>query len=300
MKIPSVIAFSLLVAGVLHADPIRVASVSPLLTEIAEAVGGSAVRIIPLVTPEEDPHEYRPTPQDLKEISGAQLILASGKNLEHYLDVLRNAAGPDTRLLPVGDHVPSLELKDGHDDHDHGPAGEGPMEDPHWWHSVPNVIRATEVVRDALIQVDPGKRTTFEENAAAYIRRLKDLDSWIKLKVAELPRNERQLVTSHDAFQYFASTYGFRIHAIEGINPEQEPSAKEVSDLIKTIRDERVKAIFLESNLNPKVSRELTRETGVKIGGMLAADGLGTGESSNYEGMMRHNVTTIVNALSTQ
>ncbi len=85
-----------------------------------------------------------------------------------------------------------------------------------------------------------------------------------------------------------------------GINPEQEPSAKEVSDLIKTIRDERVKAIFLESNLNPKVSRELTRETGVKIGGMLAADGLGTGESSNYEGMMRHNVTTIVNALSTQ
>lgn len=300
MKIPSVIAFSLLVAGVLHADPIRVASVSPLLTEIAEAVGGSAVRIIPLVTPEEDPHEYRPTPQDLKEISGAQLILASGKNLEHYLDVLRNAAGPDTRLLPVGDHVPSLQLKDEHDDHDHGAAGEGPMEDPHWWHSVPNVIRATEVVRDALIQVDPGKRTTFEENAAAYIRRLKDLDSWIKLKVAELPRNERQLVTSHDAFQYFASTYGFRIHAIEGINPEQEPSAKEVSDLIKTIRDERVKAIFLESNLNPKVSRELTRETGVKIGGMLAADGLGTGESSNYEGMMRHNVTTIVNALSTQ
>ena len=107
-----------------------------------------------------------------------------------------------------------------------------------------------------------------------------DLDNWVKRKVAELPRDRRNLVTSHDAFQYFARDYGFKIEAIEGVNTETEASNRHVSELIDDIKKQGVKAIFLESTLNPKVTSQITRETGAKIGGTLYADGLGPGDAS--------------------
>ncbi len=146
-------------------------------------------------------------------------------------------------------------------------------------------------------QAAPADKTEFTTNANAYLAKLAALSAWVKQKVAELPRDKRELVTSHDAFQYFAKQFGFTIYPIEGISTEQEPSAKQVDELIAAIKKEGVKAIFLEDTLNPKVSSEITRETGAKIGGTLYADGLGSGEGSTYEGMMKHNVTAIVEAL---
>jgi zinc/manganese transport system substrate-binding protein len=119
----------------------------------------------------------------------------------------------------------------------------------------------------------------------------------VNRKVAELPRDKRKLVTSHDAFQYFARDYGFTILAIEGVSTESEPSNRHVAELIDEIKKEGVKAIFLESTLNPKVTKEITRETNAKIGGTLYADGIGTGDAATYAGMMKHNVSTIVDAL---
>jgi ABC-type Zn uptake system ZnuABC Zn-binding protein ZnuA len=195
---------------------------------------------------------------------------------------------PAAVIVKVGDRIPSLKMTE---------ENVGVIEDPHWWHSVANVEKATKVIRDALIEVDPAAKATFEKNAAAYLARLAALDAWVKQTVAELPRDKRELVTSHDAFQYFARQYGFKIYAIEGISTEQEASARQVDELIATIKKEGVKAIFLEATLNPKVSTEITRETGAKIGGTLYADGLGSGEGSTYEGMVKHNVSTIVGAL---
>jgi len=129
------------------------------------------------------------------------------------------------------------------------------------------------------------------------LAKLADLDRWAKRKVAELPRDERKLVTSHDAFQYFSKDYGFKVYAIEGVSTETEPSNRHIADLIDEIKKQQVKAIFLESMLNPKVSTEITKETGAKIGGTLYADGLGDGDGSTYDGMMRHDVSTIVDAL---
>jgi zinc/manganese transport system substrate-binding protein len=119
----------------------------------------------------------------------------------------------------------------------------------------------------------------------------------VKRKVAELPRDKRKLVTSHDAFQYLARDYGFKIEAIEGVSTETEASNRHVSELIDDIKKQGVKAIFLETSLNPKVTTQITRETGAKIGGSLYPDGLGPGDASTYEGMMKHNVSTIVDAL---
>jgi len=285
--------FALAVAAALTAaqayatEPVKVVSFSTILTEIASAVGGDKVDVVGLVKPNIDPHEYQPTPADLEQLSDAQLILASGKNLEHYLAKLSASAGATTQLVKVGDHFASLHLEES-----------GQMvQDPHWWHSVGNVEKATRVVRDALAQIDPADKAVFAKNADTYLAKLATLDEWVREKVAELPRDKRKLVTSHDAFQYFARDYGFTIHSIEGVSTDQEPSAKQVNDLIDVIRQEGVKAIFLEDKLNPKVSAEITRDTGARIGGTLYADGLGDAPGNTYEGMIKHNTTTIVDAL---
>ena len=277
------------------ADKIKVASFSTIDTEIVQQVGDDHIEVAALVKPGIDPHEYEPTPADLRKVNDAQLILTSGKHMENYLNKLQEATGGKADMLKVGDHFSSLKIKP-----DQGAKTtdeNGMIEDPHWWHSVANMKQATKVIRDELIKLDPADKADFDKNANAYLAKLDDLDNWVKRKVAELPRDKRKLVTSHDAFQYLARDCGFKIEAIEGVNTETEASNRHVSELIDDIKKQGVKAIFLETTLNPKVTTQITRETGAKIGGSLYPDGLGSGDASTYEGMMKHNVSTIVDAL---
>ena len=279
-------------------EKFKIASFSTVLTEIVQQVGANHVNVAGLVKPGQDPHEYQPTPSDLKQAADARLILLSGKHLEHYLDKIQQATGAKAESLAVGDALPSLKMK-ADPDESQAVAKEqnGMIDDPHWWNSVANVEKATMIVRDALTKLDPADRADYEENAKAYLAKLEALDAWAKRKVAELPRDKRKLVTSHDAFQYLAKDYGFKVYAIEGVSTETEPSNRHVATLIDEIKSQHVKAIFLENTLNPKVSTEITRETGAKIGGSLYADGLGEGDGSTYEGMFRHNITTVVDSL---
>jgi len=281
------------------ADTLKIASFSTVLTEIAQQVGGSHVNVTGLVVPGQDPHEYQPTPDDLKQAAAAQLILLSGKHIEHYLEKIQQATGGKGVSLSVGDALPNLKMKADPDEPQEIAAADpnGMIDDPHWWNSVSNVEKATLIVRDELIKLDPANRADYEANAKSYLAKLEALDQWAKRKVAELPRNNRKLVTSHDAFQYFSKDYGFRVYAIEGVSTETEPSDRHIAELVDEIKQERVKAIFLESTLNPKVSVEITKETGARIGGTLYADGLGEGDGGTYEGMMKHDITTIVDAL---
>jgi zinc/manganese transport system substrate-binding protein len=245
------------------------------------------VQVAGLVKPGVDPHEYEPKPDDLKQVGQAQLILASGKNLENYAGKLKDSAGPKAAFVEVGNAFPSLNLKD-----------DGKVtEDPHWWHSIANVKKATAVVRDELAKISPADRDVFSKNADAYIAKLEALEKWAKSKIAELPRDRRKLVTSHDAFQYFARDFGFTIYPVEGVSTEDETSSKKVAELVQTIKEQHVKAVFFESIQNPKVLTEITSETGAKVGGELYADGLGEGDAATYDGMFRHNVTTIVDSL---
>ncbi|HEY1893694.1 MAG TPA: metal ABC transporter substrate-binding protein [Chthoniobacterales bacterium] len=287
--------FILAVSELAATKKLRVASFSTIDTEIAQQVGGEHVEVAVLVKPGVDPHEYEPTPADLRQVSNAQLILTSGKHIENYLNKLQEATGGKADLLKVGDHLSSLKMKP--NEAEDGADNRGVIEDPHWWHSVANVKQATRIIRDEMIKLDPAAKTDFERNANAYLAKLDALDNWVRRKVAELPRDKRKLVTSHDAFQYLARDYGFEIEAIEGVSTETEASNRHVSELIDDIKKENVKAIFLESTLNPKVTTQITSETGAKIGGSLYPDGLGPGDASTYEGMMKHNISTIVDAL---
>jgi ABC-type Zn uptake system ZnuABC Zn-binding protein ZnuA len=285
---------ALLAAGLsaMAADKIKVSSFSTILTEIAQQVGGDRVDVTEHVKPGMDPHEFEPKPADLKTVGDAQLILLSAKHMESYVDKLKEASGTKGELLEVGDGFASLKMKSEKDP--------GRMvEDPHWWQSVGNVEKATKIVRDALIKVDPADKQVFTDNAAKYLARLDDLEKWVKLELAKLPRDKRKLVTSHDAFQYFARENGFTIYAIEGVSSADQPSSKKVADIITTIKSQGVKAIFPENIENPKVMTEITRETGVKVAPELYADGLGDAKSdaSTYEAMYKHNIKSIVEAL---
>lgn len=272
------------------AGTISVASLSTILTEMAQEIGGGHVTVIPLVKSGMDPHEYEPQPDDLKRASDAQLILATGKHLENYLPKLSESTGGKAAILQVGDAFPSLKIT-GED----APKTGGL--DPHWWHSIPNMKVAVKTVRDEFITLDPADKDDFAKNAAATLAKLDALNKWARVEISKLPRDKRKLVTSHDAFQYFARDYGFTIYPIEGVTTEDEPSSKKIADLINTIKAQKVKAVFFENIENPKVIQEITKETGAKVGGELYADGLGTGDEGTYDGMFRHNVTTIVEAL---
>jgi zinc/manganese transport system substrate-binding protein len=301
LLLPTLIVSVVLVSLVSAAEPVRVSSFSTILTEIAEQVGGSRVKVTAHIKPGTDPHEFQPKPSDLKIVSESQIVLLSAKHMEGYVNKLEEATGGKAAVVEVGDKFPSLKMKA--DDHDHGGAhGKGEnhdelVDDPHWWHSIANVKRATKVVRDELSKASPADNATFATNADAYLTKLDALQKWVNNKLAELPRNQRKLVTSHDAFQYFARENGFTIYAIEGISTNDQPSSKKVAELIATIKKQGVKAVFAESFQNPKVLSEITKETGAKLGGELLADGLGEGDTGTFEGMTRHNVSTIVDAL---
>jgi zinc/manganese transport system substrate-binding protein len=151
------------------------------------------------------------------------------------------------------------------------------------------------VVADELSKTDPGNRETYMENARIYRTRLDELEKWVKREVVKIPKERRQLATAHAAFQYFCEAYGFKSYSVQGLNREQMPDAATLAKLIATLRGEGVPAIFPERESNPRTLVTLTRETGLKLGGTLIADGTGV---TSYEEMVRSNVTTIVEGLS--
>ena len=287
MKLLSGVLLSSIVSLLHVRAELKVASLSTITTDIAEQVGGDAIEVIPIIKPGTDPHEFQPSPLDIKQIETADLVLITGKGMEGYLTKLEEAIGNKAKFVDTGAKIPSLQLEE-----------EGRIvEDPHWWHSIENVKKAAGVVKKHFIDADPANKTSYERNATAYLAELTDLQKWARQEVSKLPFVNRKLVTSHDAFQYLARELGFKIYAIEGVTTDDQPSSKKITHLIKKIRAEGVKAVFFESIENPKVLGEITRETGAKVGGKLYADGLGINEASTYQDMIRYNVGTIVESL---
>jgi ABC-type Zn uptake system ZnuABC Zn-binding protein ZnuA len=273
------------------AEKIRVSSFSTILTEIAQQVGGDRVEVTGHLKPGVDPHDFEPKPSDLRTVSKAQIVLLSAKHMEGYVGKLREATGTSGKIVEVGNAFRSLNLTVQHGDHTHD------GEDPHWWHSTDNIIKAIKVVADELTAASPEDKALFTANARAYRAKIERLADWVQAKVAELPRDKRKLVTNHDAFGYFAKEYRFTVIPISGVSKNDQPGSKKVAELIAQIKEAGVKAVFSEDVANPKVIQEITRETGAKFGGELLSDGLGTGDAGTIEGMFKRNVTTIVDAL---
>jgi zinc/manganese transport system substrate-binding protein len=266
---------------------LTVASLSTITTDLAKNIGGTHVKIEAIIKPGIDPHEFEPTPSDVKRVAKADLVLFTGKGMEGFLTKLEEAAGVTGKFVNVGEAVPSLTMTE-----------EGrKVEDPHWWHSVENMKQATRLVTDRFEQADPANRGYYEDREKEYLAALNELQRWSRVKVAELPSSRRKLVTSHDALQYFARDYGFTILPVKGISTGEEPSSQHVKEIIGLIRSQGVKAVFFESIENSRAVNQIAAETGARTGGILYSDGLGDTEASTYDSMMRHNISTIVDGL---
>lgn len=280
----------------------KVATLHPILADLARQVGGGNVEVVEILKPGADIHHFEPAPKDLAEMRGTKLLLASGKGLESFLDKLRDSLGADVKLVEVGAKIPSIPFEEHHhehaekdgDEHDHHHHG---AEDPHWWHSAENMKRAARVVADELSAIDPANASAYAAGAKAASKRFGELKSWAQKEIAKIGKKDRLLVTAHGAFGYFCKEYGFEPISLLGIGRSDDASSKHVAETIEEIREHGIKAIFPEDQANPKVLAEIARSTGVKIGEPLIADGTAK-VAHTFETMLAHNVRAIVAALA--
>lgn len=290
-----------LLASPLLAAPLRVVALHSVLGEVAEKVGGQEIALLCLVPGGVDPHTFNPRPADVREISEAGLVLASGFGMEPYLDRLIQNSGTRAPLFLASDSVRSVlktPCNGKHDHADHAGHDHGEI-DPHWWHSLVCLQEVAKGFAAKLKELRPGAAEGIDRRLTLYLRELDTLQSWVRQQFASLPAAKRHLVTSHDAFGYLARDLGLEVHALHGLNPESEPDAKALSALVEIIRRLGIRAVFVDNTENPKLLASMLHETGARVGGLLYADGLGPRGSGadSVGGMFRHNVSTMLEAL---
>ena len=206
------------------------------------------------------------------------------------------------------DHDHEAHAEAGHDDHEDEAHAEGDDHDhhhhgafdPHGWQSLGNALAYVDNITAALAQADPANAADFHRNRAAYGAEIEALDAEIHEIVAGLPADRRTVVTSHDAFQYFGRDYGLTFLAPQGLSTESEASAQDVARLIERIRDEGISAVFVENITDGRLLEQIANETGASIGGTLYPGALSgpDGPAPTYLDMMRHNATTLAQALA--
>lgn len=278
------------------AQPLQVSALHPLMADLAQQVGGERVKVFDLVGQGGNPHRFEPRPADMDKMRGSALVLAAGKGMEPYLGRLRDTLGGVT-ILEVGRTIPSLTI--GKDEvYSCCPHHGADSLDPHWWHGISNMSRAAKVVAQALAEKDPAGKSIYQENARAYGKRLDALKREVKSALAKVPRDQRKLVTAHNAFAYFAHEFGFQVIAVAGLNQEQNTAPKDLAATIDAVRKAGVRAVFPERNSSSKALESISRDTGARIGKPLIADGNGRGRDAGFEGMIRHNVAAITQVLA--
>jgi manganese/iron transport system substrate-binding protein len=270
-------------------DAPEVVATSTILADLTEQIGASEIQLTSILEPGADPHVYEPVPADTVALERADLILYNGYNLEPGLIRLMNSAGVDAEKVAVGEVASPLEAE-----------GQS-TPDPHVWGDVQNVILMVDAIRDALIEVSEGDRPLFEQNAADLVAELERLDTWIAEQIATIPPENRRLVTTHDAFQYYARAYSLDvIGTLIGISTEEQPSAQTVQRLVESVRATGVPTIFAETTINPALIQTVAEEAEVELSPQqLYSDSIGApgGDGDSYVKMMVSNTRAIVEAL---
>lgn len=274
--------------------PIQVASTTGMVADLVTNVGGKYVKTTHLMGEGVDPHMYKASPQDISQLNAADIIFYSGLHLEGKMaDVFVHMARkkPTFAVTEYIDEKQVMETADG-------------AYDPHLWFDVELWSQAVGVVRDVLSQYDPAHADEYRAHAEAYQPRLAELHQYARDQIATIPQEQRVLVTAHDAFRYFGRAYDIEVRGIQGISTEDEAGVRKINELVEFITERKINAVFVESSVSPRNVQALVegceaRGHTVIIGGELFSDAMGrqgTPEGT-YEGMVRHNVDTIVRAL---
>jgi manganese/iron transport system substrate-binding protein len=264
------------------------------IADFARNVAGDRCQVWCVLAPGADPHTYQPTPADAQRAIQADLCLQNGLHLEgkNWMEALAGDAGKP--VVTCTDGIEALQLDD--------PGGEY-QSDPHAWFSPKNAAVYVNNITRALLKLDPDGRWEYEARARLYLQQLRVLEAWVRETCNAVPPEQRVLVTSHDAFNYFARDFGFRHQAPVGWSTGAETGGGMTPErrrqVVESIRGTGVKAIFVETSVNPKLIREIAAEAGVTIGGELYSDSMGEAGTAGetYIGMMRENVLRIVSAL---
>ena len=271
------------------AAPVKVVASFSILGDMVHRVGGDRVDLTTIVGPDADTHVYEPKPADAVTLKASQLFFVNGLGFEGWLDRLVEATRFAGTVVTASTGIKSHEM-----DED----GET-VTDPHAWQNLANGELYVRNIKDALCAVDAEGCPVYTANADAYIAEIAELDATVRAAIATVPEAERKVITSHDAFGYFAEAYGVTFLAPEGISTESEASAGDVARLIEQVRQEGAKALFIENMSDPRLITQIANETGVKLGGALYADALsqpGKG-ADTYLGMFRHNISLLVPAM---
>ncbi len=287
-----------------NSDKLKVVASFSILRDWVAIVGGDRVEVSALVGPGGDAHVYTPPPRDAKFVGAARLIVVNGLGFEGWMDRLVQASATRAPVIVASAGVVPLPPP-----YPPPQAGEGRVGgrfwnaaagiDPHAWQSVRNAEIYVSNIRDGLMRADPQGRGTYEANAAAYMQELARLDADIRRAVATIPPARRKVITTHDAFGYFAADYGIAFVAAQGVSTETEASARDIARIIRAIREQAIPALFFENAVDPRLIRRIAAETGVRIGGTLFSDALTAppGPAATYVDMMRHNIREIADAL---
>jgi ABC-type Zn uptake system ZnuABC Zn-binding protein ZnuA len=265
---------------------LKVVATTTIFADIVQNIGGDRVTVTSIIPPGVGPEDYEPKPDDAKLLNDAKMIVSNGVGLDDFLEkLLSSGAAGQTPRLVLGEGVPVLTVD-----------GEA---NPHFWLD-PTLVKQYYLPKivGKLSELDPDGKASYEANAAAYGSQLDARDAKLKATIQEIPQANRKLVTSHDAFPYFARHYGFEIVGVVLENVGQEPTAAELAALVDKVKAANVKAVFSEAQFSPKLSQTLAQEAGItSVVTTLYNDSLGPAPADTYLGVMRWNVDQVVKAL---
>jgi zinc/manganese transport system substrate-binding protein len=279
------------------AEPVPVVASFSILADFVREVGGERVRVDTLVGPDQDAHVFQPAPGDARRIAAARVVVLNGLGFEGWMTRLIRAANFQGTQVVASQGIRTLRAEHGHA---HGHGHSHGHTDPHLWQDPKRAQVMVRRIAAGLSAADPAGRPTYEANAARYNERLEALHTWVEAQFADIPRERRRIVTSHDAFAYYGERYGIDVLAAQGVTTRGEPSAQHIARLVQQLRRERITAIFIEGMANPRILEQVAVESGARIGGTLYSDALSAadGPAPTYEAMIRHNTDRIVEALA--
>jgi zinc/manganese transport system substrate-binding protein len=259
---------------------LKVVATFSILGDFAREVGGDRIDLMTLVGPDADAHTFQPRPTDARTLARAQVLVSNGLGFEGWIDRLAEAAGFKGRWIVAS-------------------AGTTPDADPHCWQDVGCARRYVANIANGLAAADPTNAEGYRARAAQYDRRLAALDAWIRREIETIPSERRQAITGHTSFRYFSRAYAVRFDAPRGYSTESEPTARDVASLIRQVREQKIRALFIENMTNPALVAEIARDTGAVVGPRLYSDALSKAEgpAPTYEAMMRHNVSALVQGM---
>lgn len=264
----------------------KVVTTFTVIQDIAQNVAGDAAEVQSITKPGAEIHDYQPTPQDIAQAQSADLIIWNGLNLERWFE----------RFFQNMKNVPAVVATDGITPVSIYEGEYSGKPNPHAWMSTSNALIYIENIKNAFIKYDPQNAKTYEENAMRYAEQIKHLDKPLREKLAQVPENQRWLVTSEGAFGYLTKDYGFKEVYLWPINAEQQGTPKQVRKVIDAVRKNNIPVVFSESTISPKPMKQVAKETGAKYGGVLYVDSLSNkdGPVPTYIDLLNVTVSTIV------